>query len=159
MLRPQAQRLMRWPALVLASLLTLTVASLESGCAFRPHGVASSAPLYQQLGGVDNITRFSSKTLDRVSQDPRSKRTFDGIKMPYLKASVSAYICKLADGPCVYEGQDMKKSHADLNLAGSEFELMVTILREELDAAGVPTAAKNELLRRLAPSKRDIVTH
>lgn len=149
---------MRWPALVLASLLTLTVASLESGCASRAADAASSAPLYQQLGGVDNITRFSGKTLDRVAQDPRSSRTFQGVKMSYLKASVSAYICKVAGGPCVYEGQDMKKSHADLHLGGSEFELMVTVLREELDAAGVPTAAKNELLRRLAPSKRDIVT-
>jgi hemoglobin len=150
---------MRWPALALASLLTLTLASLESGCASGPLGMASSAPLYQQLGGVDNITRFSDRTMDRVAQDPRTRRTFEGVKMPYLKASVSAYICKVADGPCVYEGQDMKKSHADLKLGGSEFELMVTVLREELDAAGVPTAAKNELLRRLAPSKRDIVTH
>lgn len=158
MLRQPPQKLMRWPALVLASLLTVTVVTLETGCASGPLA-ASTAPLYQQLGGVDNITRFSGKTLDRVSQDPRSSRTFQGIKMPYLKASVAAYICKVADGPCVYEGQDMKKSHADLNLAGSEFELMVSVLREEMDATGVPTAAKNELLRRLAPSKRDMVTH
>jgi hemoglobin len=34
---------------------------------------------------------------------------------------------------------------------------MVTVLREELDRANVSEGAKNELLRRLAPTRRDIV--
>jgi hemoglobin len=57
----------------------------------------------------------------------------------------------------VYEGETMARSHADLGLQGSEFDVMVSVLREELDRAGVSDAAKNELLRRLAPSRRDMV--
>jgi len=34
----------------------------------------------------------------------------------------------------------------------------VDILREEMDRAGVDAGAKNELLKLLAPMKRDIVT-
>jgi len=35
--------------------------------------------------------------------------------------------------------------------------MMVAILREEMVRAGVPQDARNELLRRLAPARRDIV--
>lgn len=116
------------------------------------------SPLYLQLGGERGIEAITDRTLDRVSTDPRSQRSFEGIKMPYLKKNVAAYVCKVADGPCVYEGETMANSHAQSNIAGSEFDLMVTVMREELDRAQVPTAAKNELLRRLASTRRDIVT-
>lgn len=118
---------------------------------------SSGAPLYQQLGGVAGIDAIAHRTMHRVSTDPRSQRSFDGIKMPALEKSVSAYLCKVADGPCVYEGETMAKAHAQSHITGSEFDIMVSVLREELDRAGVPEAAKNELLRRLAPTRRDIV--
>lgn len=116
-------------------------------------------PLYQQLGGVAKIEQVADHTLDRVSTDPRTKRSFDGIKMPYLKKSVAAYLCKVADGPCVYEGETMANSHAKSNISGAEFDIMVSVLREELDREGVSEGAKNELLRRLAPTRRDIVKY
>lgn len=116
-------------------------------------------PLFQQLGGVEGIQTVSSAVLQRMSTDPRTKRTFDGINLRTLSASLAAHLCKVADGPCVYEGETMRNAHADLGLRGSEFETTVQMLRDELDRAGVPQGAKNELLRRLAPSRRDIVTN
>lgn len=124
-------------------------------CTTPPSG--GSYSLYHQLGGQSGVTTVTNRTLDRVASDPRSKRSFQGIKMPYLKNSVAAYLCKVADGPCEYEGETMANSHAKANITASEFDLMVTILREELDRAGVSDSAKNELLRRLGPSRRDIV--
>lgn len=119
--------------------------------------LANRGPLYIELGGIEGIKAVIGRTLDRVSQDPRSRRSFEGIKMAPLKASVSDYVCQIADGPCNYEGETMQRSHADLKITGSEFDLMVEILREELNGAGVSTAAKNDLLKRLAPTRRDIV--
>lgn len=115
-------------------------------------------PLYQQLGGVQGIETVSNAMLQRMSTDPRTKRTFDGINLRTLSASLAAHLCKVADGPCLYEGETMRNAHADLGLGGSEFETVVQILRDELDRAGISQGAKNELLRRLAPSRRDIVT-
>ena len=130
-----------------------TLAALMA-CTTQPSG-----PLYQQLGGVKAIEAVTDRTLERVSADPRTKRSFDGIKMSTLKKSVAAYVCKVADGPCQYEGETMAKSHASSNISGAEFDLMVSILREELDRIGTPDSAKNELLRRLAPTRRDIVKY
>lgn len=117
------------------------------------------APLYQQLGGAKGIEAFTDRTLDRVSTDPRTKRSFDGIKMAALKKSVASYVCKVADGPCVYEGETMANSHAETHISGAEFDIMVSMMREEIDRTGAPQAAKNELLRRLASTRRDIVKY
>jgi hemoglobin len=122
------------------------------GCASQTQG-----PLYRRLGGESGIEAVVQRTLTRVSQDPRGAHHFKGIKMPFLIHSVAMHICVVADGPCVYEGDTMIKSHASLHVRDSEFEFMVTVLREELDAAGVSTADKNELLRRLAPMKHEVV--
>jgi hemoglobin len=124
-----------------------------TGCASSP-----PQPLYVAMGGQAVIEQVVTRTMTRVSQDPRTARTFKGIKMPFLIDSVSKHICQVADGPCVYEGETMARAHADLGLVGSDFELMVQTMREELDRAGVSQSAKNELLRRLAPTRRDIVT-
>jgi len=59
----------------------------------------------------------------------------------------------------VYEGVSMADSHAKANISGAEFDIMVSVMREELDRAGASEAAKNELLRRLAPTRRDIVKY
>lgn len=142
-------RLGRWSG------LALTVLALQlAACTSAP----SATPLYQQLGGVEGIESISSAMLQRMATDPRTKRTFDGINLRTLSASLAAHLCKVADGPCAYEGETMRNAHADLGLGGSEFETSVQILRDELDRAGVSQGAKNELLRRLAPSRRDIVT-
>jgi len=93
----------------------------------------------------------------RAAEDPRTRRTFEGVKLSVLQTSVATQLCAIADGPCVYEGESMRNSHAELGITGSEFDALVQILREEMDAAQVSTAAKNELLRRLAPMRRDIV--
>jgi hemoglobin len=134
--------------------LSWTVAALMA-CSTPPKSTA----LYQELGGPQGITAFSDRAIDRIVADSRGKRSFDGVNMNELKKSIANYICSVADGPCHYEGESMAKAHAETNISGSEFDLLVTMMREEMDRSNVPTAAKNELLRRLAPSRRDIVTH
>lgn len=135
--------------------ISWTLASLMACASSTKTG--SATPLYQQLGGVAGITQITDRTLDRVSTDPRTQRTFANIKMKALKESVATYVCKVADGPCVYEGETMRNSHADLGITGAEFDLMVEIMREEINHAKAPTGAKNELLKRLGPTRRDIV--
>lgn len=137
---------------ITGTLLSWSAAALVA-CASAGPGPA----LYEQLGGVQALQGITDRTMDRVATDPATRRSFDGVNMKTLKLSVAAYVCKVADGPCVYEGETMANAHAQSNIQGSEFDRMVTVLRDELNRAGVPEGAKNELLRRLAPTRRDIV--
>lgn len=133
-----------------AALLVLGAA----GCAPLP---ASPPTLYQRLGGEAGVSAWVGRTLERAAHDPRTRRSFDGTRLAALQKSIAQQICALAGGGCVYEGETMARSHHDARIAASEFDAMVAILREEIDAQGVDAAAKNELLRLLAPMKRDIV--
>ena len=139
------------------SQLVRIVVSLCSILMLAACASAPPKPLYQQFGGVEALKVITDRTMDRVSTDPRTRRTFDGVKMSTLKDSVAAYVCHAADGPCHYEGETMANSHADLGITGAEFDQMVTMLRDEINRAQAPEAAKNELLKRLAPTRRDIV--
>jgi len=116
------------------------------------------ATLYDRLGGAKVIEQVVADTIDRTASDPVTKRSFDKVDLAKLKKKVEEHICELSAGPCKYSGDTMKLSHQGLDIREAEFFGMVQHLRDSLDKAGVPQSAKNELLKILAPMKRDIVT-
>lgn len=127
---------------------------LVAGCATDPR---TTPTLHQRLGGAARITAVVDRTIERAATDVRTRRSFDGIKLAALKLSLVEQICALTGGGCRYEGATMAAAHKDSRILDSEFDALVTILREELDRRSADAAAKNELLRLLAPMKRDIV--
>jgi len=134
-------------------LLALSAAGLTA-CA----PMAPSSSLFERLGGTAGIATVVDRTLERSASDPRTRRSFAGIKLAAIKTSLAQQLCALSGGGCVYEGETMARSHQDARIQASEFDVLVQILREEPDRAGVSAGAKNELLRLLAPMKRDIVS-
>jgi len=126
-----------------------------AGCAAQPQG---DSPLYARLGGEPVVKRVVAETIDRAATDPRTGRSFQDVKLQNVKDKIVEQICSLAGGGCKYTGDPMDKVHAGLKNTEAEMNLMVQFLRDSCDHAGVRTAEKNELLRLLAPMKRDIVT-
>ena len=124
-----------------------------SACATHP----TEASLYERIGGMEVLRAVASETIDKVSSDPKTKRSFEGVKLAPLKESVASHLCQLTGGPCQYEGETMKNAHHDANITEAEFELFVSTFRDVL-TKHVQTREKNELLKILAPMKRDIVT-
>ena len=120
-------------------------------------GAAPESSLYQRLGGATTVASIVDETLTAVATDPRTRRTFEKVDMKRLQAKIAEHICALADGGCKYTGDTMKQSHAGLDITDAEFYLMVKELRNALDRH-VGEREKNELLKILAPMKRDIVT-
>jgi hemoglobin len=99
-----------------------------------------------------------SETIDRSSSDPRTRRSFQDVKLQNVKDKIVEQICSLTGGGCKYTGDPMDKVHKGLKNTEAEMNLLVQFLRDALDNAGVGTREKNELLAILAPMKRDIVT-
>ncbi|APV50423.1 hypothetical protein BWI17_12385 [Betaproteobacteria bacterium GR16-43] len=114
--------------------------------------------LWKRLGGTPVVTAIVDELIDRSIADARTKRSFDGVKIPRVKEKVVEQICFLSGGPCQYTGDPMTEVHKGLKINNAEFDLFVQFLRDALDHAKVGIAEKNELLRLLAPMKRDIVT-
>ena len=123
-------------------------------------GCATQLPeksLFDRIGGLPVLTVVVSETVDEVSSNPKTKRSFEGIKLPKLKESVVSQLCMLTGGGCTYEGETMKNVHADAKITTAEFELFVQSFRDALNRH-VATREKNELLKILAPMKRDVVS-
>lgn len=136
-------------------LFLIVVSFLVCACVTQSH---TNLSLYQRIGGQEMLYKISAETLDKVANDPKTKRSFDGVKMDALKESLTNFLCVETGGDCVYDGETMENSHADAEITMAEFELMVHTMREVMDRNKVGTREKNELLKRLAPMKRDVVT-
>ena len=122
-------------------------------------GVAASAraSLYDRLGGADGVAAISNSLIDRVASDPVLGRSFKDSKLDRIKRLLAEQICDLSGGPCHYSGDSMKEVHAGHHISEAEFYGMVSDLREVLKQRHVSQGATNELLRLLAPMKRDVV--
>lgn len=116
-----------------------------------------AATLYERLGGADQVAQIVSETVDRTAQDPRTRRSFDGINLVHTKASVAAHLCAVAGGECKYDGDNMTVAHTGMRITALEFDVMDGYLAQALDRRGVDPAAKRELQALLAPMKKDIV--
>lgn len=112
--------------------------------------------LFERIGGVPVLTVVVSELIDNASKHPELEHAFKGLKLKTLKQSVVNQLCVLSGGDCVYEGETMRNSHFDLNVTRAQFEIFVQILRDSLNQH-VAEREKNELLKILAPMKRDIV--
>lgn len=138
----------------------MVLASLAMALCLPASAVADQAAgsLYARLGGETVVTKVVGETIDRCAVSPQTRRSFDKVNLKNLKKKLVEQICFLSGGGCEYTGDDMKLVHKGLDITESEFYGLVDILRDSLNNAGVAEGPKNELLRLLAPMKRDIVT-
>src|ERR1700722_16604393 len=115
------------------------------------------ARLYDRLRGEAGVAAIADTLIDRVSADPVLGRSFKDSKLERIKKLLAEQICDLAGGPCRYSGDSMKEVHAGHHISEAEFCGMVADLREVMKERHVSQGAANELLRLLAPIKRDVV--
>jgi hemoglobin len=117
----------------------------------------SEKTLFERIGGLPVLNSMIKESLQELSTNPKTKRSFKDIKLTTLQESIVSQLCFLTGGGCVYEGETMKNSHRDAKITAAEFELFVAIHRKVFDKY-IGTREKNELLKILAPMRRDIVT-
>jgi hemoglobin len=119
---------------------------------------ASATPtLYSRLGGDAGVHAIADELIDRVAADPVHGVSFRDTNLKRIKRLLAEQLCELSGGPCRYSGSPMKESHAGLHITQADFYDMVGTLRTILHERHVATGAGNELLRLLAPMKRDVV--
>ena len=118
---------------------------------------ASSTTLYTRLGGQAGVAAISDTLIDRVASDPRIGQSFKDSDLGRIKRLLAEQLCDLSGGPCHYSGDSMKEVHAGHHISEADFYGMVETLRSILKERHVGIATTNELLRLLAPMKRDVV--
>lgn len=132
--------------------------ALFATCLLTPAGAAATGSLHERIGGQVTVVRIVDELIETYRDDPRSAHLFGKVNFKRLKQKISEQICALAGGPCVFDGDDMKTTHAGLPITEADFYGLVERLVAILDRHGVGAREKNELLALLAPMKRDVVT-
>lgn len=156
------------------------VATLLAGAAMRAHAdasdpfqpaplpkpaaeSASTAPrasddvLYRELGGQEGVRALAVEYVRRLKVDPHLHTFFEKVDLVNFGDRLTEQICVVSGGPCEYQGARMKNVHADYEIRMSDFNAVVTLLQQTMEAQHIPFATQNQLLARLAPMHRDIV--
>ena len=113
--------------------------------------------LYQQLGGQSGLVMLMDELMTRLLADPRMQPFFKDVDQPHVKEQLVAQFCEVAGGPCRLKESNMKKVHAGIDITRTDFNALVEVLQESMDARGILFATQNRLLARLAPMHREIV--
>lgn len=149
------------PWCLLASLGFLGLAAANARLVAGSQEVRS---LYDRLGGVYNIAvvvdEFIERLLvnDTLNANAAINEARERVPKAGLKFQVTALVCEVTWGPCMYVGRDMKTAHAHLNMSENEWDAMVADFRDTLDTFEVPMKEQEELIAIVATTKEDIVT-
>ena len=119
---------------------------------------AKDNSLYIALGAQAGITQLSDDFVTRLVADKRLRPFFEKTNLPHFKLQLADQFCVVSGGPCVYKGADMKSSHANFDIAKADFNALVEVLQQSMDAKGIPFRAQNRLLALLAPMHREVIT-
>ncbi len=145
---------------MLSSIIRLAfVAVLAGAGTLAP--AATDDSLYRTLGERPGIATLTTDFVTRLKADPRTGPFFKDISTKYLSGQLSILFCQLSGGPCKrdeMEAPDMRRVHENLGVREADFNALVEVLQQTMDAHGVPFAMQNRLLAQLAPMHREIVT-
>jgi hemoglobin len=112
--------------------------------------------LYRQFGEKEGLTKIVDDMYDNVLADPRTAPYFDNAPVRRIKQKIVEQFCVLLDGPCVYTGRNMKRTHEGQSIDRAAFNALVEDMQAAMDKNGVPFHAQNKLLAKLAPMYRDV---
>lgn len=135
----------------------IAVATLLLGFAVSGRAQGSDDSLYRAWGGEAGIRAVMQDFVPRLVAHPRIGHFFKDTNREHLTKQLTAQLCQVAGGPCVYEGADMKAAHRDMGVGRGDFNALVEALQQSMSARGIPFGAQTAMLARLAPMHRDIV--
>lgn len=119
---------------------------------------AANDSLYQALGAKPGLEALMGVFVAGLKADGRIGAQFKDTKSSYLQEQLVDQFCVVSGGPCTYKGADMKTSHANMEITKNQFNALVEVLQVAMDKQGIPFATQNQLLARLAPMHRDVIT-
>ena len=142
------------------SLISLAIAT--SSLLMAGVSLAQTAPqndqLYKAFGEKAGLVTLMDDFMVRLLADPRTGPHFKPANQQRVKEQLVDQLCVLGGGPCVYKGADMKSAHANLDIKKSDFNALVEVLQQSMDAKSIPFRTQNQMLALLAPMHRDTIT-
>lgn len=109
------------------------------------------------FGGQEGIRRIADRTVALSEADPRIAAIFEATDNIRLRRVLFEQFCYILNAGCSYSGRDMATAHRDLGTQRGDLNALVENLQAAMREEGVPFAAQNRFLAKLAPMERDVV--
>jgi len=143
-----------------------STAALAIGLAFAStfsstvlaQGKPADDSVYRAWGGKPGIRAVMEDFVPRLEADPRIGRFFRKEGRERLITQLTEQLCQESGGPCTYQGAPMGPVHRGMDISKGDFNALVAVLQQSMDAKGIPFSAQNGMLARLAPMHREIIT-
>ena len=123
-----------------------------------PTPTMPTADLYKTFGEKPGLTKLMDDFMVRLLADTRTGPHFKPANQQRVKEQLVEQFCQVTGGPCIYKGADMKTAHGNSDIKKSDFNALVELLQQSMDAQGIPFRAQNQLLAQLAPMHREVIT-
>jgi hemoglobin len=112
---------------------------------------------FRAFHGREGVDRIVDAFVAYNRADPRITDIFEGQDLVRLHRVLKEHFCYLLGGGCTYSGRTMKDAHKDMGLQQADMGALVENLQAAMRDEGVPFAAQNRFLAKLAPIKRQVV--
>ena len=93
--------------------------------------------LYDKYGGFPTVSTIVHDFYERVLDNEKLARFFEGTAMKELVDHQTAFFCKILGGPDNYKGRSLRAAHRGTGIKNEDFDEVARILVECLEDAGV----------------------
>lgn len=125
-------------------------------CAAWAQAPADDA-LFRAFGGQAGLARLMDDFMVRLLADRRMHPFFKDVNQQQVKDQLAVQVCELTGGPCKLKGPGMRRVHDGIDISRADFNALVEVLQQSMDAQGIAFTDQNRLLAKLAPMHREIV--
>jgi hemoglobin len=116
--------------------------------------------LYEEIGGEQSIQTALDRFYDKVMDDRRVSRFFDGLDVQRIKHKQKAFLSMAFGGPADYDGRDLRAAHeraVSQGLREAEYEVFMGHFRDTLEELGVPDPKIRQILDIAATGRDDVL--
>lgn len=113
--------------------------------------------MWRAFHGQAGVDRIVEDMVARNVADTRISDIFKGQDLVRLRRTLKEQFCYILGGGCHYSGRTMRAAHQDMGVQQADMAALVENLQAAMRREGVPFAAQNRLLAKLAPMHRDVV--
>ena len=120
----------------------------------------ASLSLYDRIGGAAAVEAAVDVFYDKVINDYRINRFFDGIDMNAQAVKQKAFFTMAFGGPNTYTGADLRTAHARLvkmGLGNDHFDVVMEHLGATLQELNVPAELIGEAAALAESTRNDVI--
>jgi hemoglobin len=119
--------------------------------------MSETKTLYERLGGAEGVAAISADIVDRHLANPLIKVRFADSDVEQLKRRVTEFFSMGSGGPAEYSGRDMPTTHKGMNINERELVAVFDDALAAMDARGIDSVSRNEVLAILYSLKDEVL--